>query len=255
MAFLRKVASKQLILRQNTRLSSVAAQNDVEWENAKPFTEIPGPKSFFEAVRKFMPGGAYYKKNMLQVNGLMRKEYGDLVMVPGILGRRSMVMTFSADDVEKVFRTEGHWPTRRGADVFSFYRQNVNKEVFGNVGGLIGEQGEDWSKFRTTVNPIMLQPKNVRLYVEKVDAVARDFIKIVKKLRDTNNETPGNFSDYLNRWSLESIGVIALDTRLGVLDEKSANERARTIIKVSKESIFLAPFSLSLNSPFETSSP
>jgi cytochrome P450 family 12 len=139
MAFLRRVAQKQLTLRSNTRLSTVAVQNDVEWENAKPFAEIPGPKSFFDIIRKFMPGGAYYKKNMVQVNGLMRQEYGDLVMVPGILGRRSTVMTFSADDVAKVFRTEGHWPTRRGAEVFNYYRHNVNKQVFGTVGGLIGE--------------------------------------------------------------------------------------------------------------------
>jgi hypothetical protein len=33
------------------------SQVDVEWENAKPFEDIPGPKGIIETVRKFMPGG------------------------------------------------------------------------------------------------------------------------------------------------------------------------------------------------------
>jgi hypothetical protein len=54
----------------------------------------------------------------------------------------------------------------------------------------------------------------------------------VKQIRDQNNETPANFGNHLNRWSLESIGVIALDTLLGVLDEGKETERSKLIIKV-----------------------
>lgn len=38
----------------------------------------------------------------------------------------------------------------------------------------------------------------------------------------------------MNRWSLESIGCIALDTRLGILDPSKQNADAEVIIKVRR---------------------
>ena len=52
------------------------------------------------------------------------------------------------------------------------------------------------------------------------------------KKRDERNEVPANFSDYLNRWSLESITCITLNRRLGLLNETSADENAEKLIKV-----------------------
>lgn len=49
------------------------------------------------------------------------------------------------------------------------------------------------------------------------------------RIRDDKNELPGDFSQWLNRWALETMGVLALDTRLGVLDE-SESEEAKSIV-------------------------
>lgn len=38
-------------------------------------------------------------------------------------------------------------------------------------------QGEEWKSFRSTVNPVMLQPKTIKLYREEIDNVALDMIK------------------------------------------------------------------------------
>lgn len=73
----------------------------------------------------------------------------------------------------------------------------------------------------------MLQPKVVAQYVEKIDEVTREFIEIVKQTRDDNGETPAKFADLINRWALESIGVIALNSRLDVLRQKPGNEGDR----------------------------
>lgn len=49
------------------------------------------------------------------------------------------------------------------------------------------------------------------------------------KIRDDKNELPGNFNQWLNRWALETMGVLALDTRLGVLED-SQSEEAHLIV-------------------------
>ncbi len=51
--------------------------------------------------------------------------------------------------------------------------------------------------------------------------------------RDEKNEVPANFSDHLNLWSLESITYVALDRRLGILEETKADENAKQLIKVT----------------------
>lgn len=46
----------------------------------------------------------------------------------------------------------------------------------------------------------------------------------IRKIRDANCETPVNFFETMNEWALESIGLIAFDTRLGVMDNPRASE-------------------------------
>lgn len=113
------------------------------------------------------------------------------------------------------------------------YRKQVRTDVFKNIGGLISEQGQPWASFRSKVNPVMLQPKTVKTYIPQVDAVAVDFLESVKASRDTNNELPADFGISLNKWALESIGVIALDQRLGVLVEDDPD--AQLLIKSIRE--------------------
>lgn len=49
-------------------------------------------------------------------------------------------------------------------------------------------------------------------------------------------EMPGNFWEILNEWSLESIALIALDTRLGVFnDEGSEHEDGKRLNTVSSK--------------------
>lgn len=38
-------------------------------------------------------------------------------------------------------------------------------------------QGEVWKKFRSTVNPILLQPKTIKLYSSTLNEVAEDMVK------------------------------------------------------------------------------
>lgn len=51
-------------------------------------------------------------------------------------------------------------------------------------------------------------------------------------LRDSNNELPNDFSKELNKWALESIARIALDSRLGCLaDDSEMNYDSKIMIQ------------------------
>ncbi|XP_065083608.1 cytochrome P450 CYP12A2-like [Ochlerotatus camptorhynchus] len=208
---------------------ATADGREPEWDSALPYSKVPGP-SVLKMVKDFAPGGRYHNANIQKMHRLFREDYGDLVRMPGILGRRDVLLSFRPDDFEMLFRNEGQWPIRRGIDTFVYYRKHVRPDVFKGLGGLVTEQGESWQKFRTTVNPVMMQPKIIKLYVDKLDDVAREFMKIMVKIRDDQSELPADFSQWLNRWALETMGVLALDTRLGVLEDAQSVE-AKLIVK------------------------
>lgn len=166
----------------------------------------------------------------------MRSDFGDIVRIPGLLGRADTVITFKPDIFEKVFRTEGAYPRRRGLESFIYYRKKVRPEVFGDTGGLLSETGEKWWEVRSSVNAVMLQPKVVKMYVDKVDQVVCEFLDKMRVIRDKETlEMTDNFGHELNCWALESIGVIALDKRLGVL-QNTKDYHGQTIINVSQSS-------------------
>lgn len=56
----------------------------------------------------------------------------------------------------------------------------------------------------------------------------------MKKTRDAKNETPENFLEFLNEWALESIGLITLDKRLGVMKNPDSSEVNFLLKEVSK---------------------
>uniref|UniRef100_A0A1S4JS52 Uncharacterized protein n=1 Tax=Culex quinquefasciatus TaxID=7176 RepID=A0A1S4JS52_CULQU len=218
------------IIRGRTSSYSVALRNlstkltphdevDPAWASAMPYNKIPGP-SVTMMLSGILFQGQTKDLSIMDMHRIMRDSYGDLVRVPGVLGRKDTLMSFSPDDYEKLFRTEGQWPNRRGMDTFVYYRNKVRPDVFKGMGGLVNEQGESWQRFRTIVNPVMMQPKTIRLYVDKLDEVAREFMEVIHNLRDEKNEMPGDFHHWLNRWALETIGVLALDTRFGCLEKE-----------------------------------
>lgn len=77
----------------------------------------------------------------------------------------------------------------------------------------------------------MLQPKTVKTYIKPVDEVARDFIERIKSIRDGKDEMPADFQNEMNKWALETVGVIALDTRLGVLGQLDKDSDAQKLIQ------------------------
>lgn len=87
----------------------------------------------------------------------------------------------------------------------------------------------------TAVNPILMQPRTVKSYIPLIDSIATEFIKKIPSLQDDKKEMPDNFSEYLNRWTLESIVAIALEKRLGLLDFNQLDPRAGKLMKTVRK--------------------
>jgi cytochrome P450 family 12 len=69
----------------------------------------------------------------------MKKEFGDIVRLPPMFGRPQILFSFNVTNNEKMFRTEGQFPTRRGLETLTHYRQNVRPDVYKEFGSLVVE--------------------------------------------------------------------------------------------------------------------
>lgn len=111
--------------------------NEEEYANAIPFKEIPG-LSKFEFLRRFMPGGKFYKASYVDIQKNLRNELGDFFRLPEVFGQKASLWTFNADDVAFIFRNEGTYPYRRGPETMKHFRENIRSDVY-EVGGLLTE--------------------------------------------------------------------------------------------------------------------
>lgn len=70
----------------------------------------------------------------------------------------------------------------------------------------------------------------------------------IRTIRNEQSETPDDFLNEVHKWSLESLGLIALDTRLGCFDSHEGSESQRLIDAV--HTFFLCVGELELRAPW-----
>ncbi|XP_046391143.1 probable cytochrome P450 49a1 [Ischnura elegans] len=188
----------------------------------KPFDEIPGPKPLpiVGNIWRFLPYvGEYYGRDSRDLTLHMYEKYGPIVKLVGIPGKPALMYVFRPEDVEVVFRNEGQWPIRGGMATMSYYRNEMRKEYFQGVVGVLIQNGPKWLESRSRVNPAMMQPRTSMRYIPPISSVAQEFVDRMRAIKDQNDEMPPDFMNELFKWALESIAYVALDTRLGCLRE------------------------------------
>ncbi|GBP62022.1 Probable cytochrome P450 301a1, mitochondrial [Eumeta japonica] len=95
--------------------------------------------------------------------------------------------------------------------------------------------GEQWRRFRSKVQRPILQPQTVKKYVTPIERVTDDFLQYMAGARDGAGDLPADFDNDIHRWSLECIGRVALDVRLGCLSpELTAQSQPQKIIDAAK---------------------
>ncbi|CAD7077463.1 unnamed protein product [Hermetia illucens] len=209
-----------------------------EWDKALPYEKIPGP-SRLTLIKDSLPGGKLATLNLGEVLEQYRHQYGNIYKISGGFGTPDTLFVFDPKDFETIYRTEGIWPFRPVLETVEHYRKKVRPDTFYS-GGLGVEQGKEWAEFRTTVNPIMMQPKFVKLYIPQIDQFVDEFIIRMRKIRDSNiYELPENFEEEMDRWSLGATCLVALDSRLEIFGELDKNSREYELTAALKRFIYL----------------
>lgn len=230
------IAVDKHVLIRNIAVSSAAVKVNDEIPALKSWKEIPGPSSLpiIGPLLHFAPGGMLYKFNMLDHIPMLHETYGPIVKLDSIIGRPPLIFLFEAESAAQVLRGENWMPVRPGFLSLEYYRKQHRKtlEQSALTTGLLTEHGEQWKEFRSTVNPVMLQPKTIKLYSTAIDDVAQDMITRMKCLRNEENMIKSEFDVEMNLWALESIGVVALGCRLNCLDQNlTVDSPARKLIQ------------------------
>ncbi|SPP74231.1 probable cytochrome P450 301a1, mitochondrial [Drosophila guanche] len=192
-----------------------------EWQNALPYSQIPGPKPLpiLGNTWRLMPIiGQYTISDVANISSLLHDRYGRIVRFGGLIGRPDLLFIYDADEIEKCYRSEGPTPFRPSMPSLVKYKSVVRKDFFGELGGVVGVHGEPWRQFRSRVQKPVLQLSTIRRYMQPLEAITDDFLVRCEHLLDGNQELPEDFDNEIHKWSLECIGRVALDTRLGCLE-------------------------------------
>lgn len=66
----------------------------------------------------------------------VKNEYGSIVKIPGAFGQPEILLSFDANDFEKIFRTDGNMPIRKGLQTLGYYRKSIRPDVYHGISGL-----------------------------------------------------------------------------------------------------------------------
>ncbi|XP_011293186.1 probable cytochrome P450 49a1 isoform X2 [Musca domestica] len=200
--------------------------------NVRSYDEVPGPWGlpFIGNSWRFAPLIGHYKISDLdKVMKELHINYGKIAKVGGLIGHPDLLFVFDGDEIRNIFKKEEAMPHRPSMPSLRRYKGVLRKDFFGDVAGLIGVHGKSWETFRQEVQQILLQPQTAKKYIPPLNDIASEFMVRIHEMRDENNELPGNFLHELYKWALESVGRVALDTRLGCLSPQG-NEESQKII-------------------------
>ncbi|XP_045480650.1 probable cytochrome P450 49a1 isoform X2 [Harmonia axyridis] len=193
-----------------------------EWDNALPYSSIPGPKALplVGNTWRFLPYvGGFQIEHIDQLCKQLHQKYGKIVKMEGLLGRPDMLFLFDPDLIQRVFKQEDNLPYRPSMPSLTYYKHKHKKEIFGEDGGVIAVHGEEWQKFRSKVNQIMLHASAAHQYIDTINEAGNNFIERIEFLKDDKEEVPGDFLNEIHKWSLESLARVALDIKLNCLAE------------------------------------
>nr|BAR80872.1 cytochrome P450 [Ornithodoros moubata] len=201
--------------------------------NAKPFDCIPGPRPslpFIGTSWQYFRGGRYslFKLHEACMDKYCR--YGDL-MKEEYQWRSPVVHAFNPNDFETVFRHQGRCPVRPPNAFVSKYRRE-RADRYDSV-GLSNALGEEWYKLRSALAPVLLQMKNVQTLCSQQERISEHFAMYLKGLRNPEDDSIDNIQDPLYRFTLESIFMLCLNSRLGCLSENGTKDAA-TVIAAAK---------------------
>ncbi|XP_027212219.1 probable cytochrome P450 49a1 [Penaeus vannamei] len=203
----------------------LAVPLEEEIRDAKPISEIPGPKSYpvVGSLLTIMKGHQFDKMAAHKFYLHMRDTHGHIYrMTVPIAGNFTVVS--NPDDCEKLLRVTMHNPQRLPLDSIKAVREETVDGFFKENTGLLLENGEKWWRVRSKVQTPMMKPKMVGAYLQQMDEVSREFTDRIAQLQEEHGEMPSDFQFELYKWALESVSLVALNRRMGCLNPDVAQD-------------------------------
>lgn len=213
--------------------STLAATDDeklrTEYERAKPFEDIPGPKGlpYFGTLHQYRLGP--YRIDGYHEALLDRyRKYGKIFKEK--INGSTTVHLFDPDYARVIYQHEGKIPhiVPLLATV-QMYRKYRNLSS-----GIGNSNGDDWYRLRTAVHRTLLTPKSVSAaFLSHVNRVAEDFMRRMERVRDPVTGSIANYDNEIAKWNLESCGQSCFEKRLGCLEIDGADSWQQKIIDVN----------------------
>ncbi|XP_074644453.1 1,25-dihydroxyvitamin D(3) 24-hydroxylase, mitochondrial-like [Tubulanus polymorphus] len=188
----------------NSQQESDTDKNDV----SKVLTDIPGPRGlpvFGSALEFLVPT----RHRILERRS---KEYGPIFRER--VGPMQSVNLCDPTDVEHALRNEGKHPHRLEVPPWKEYRQ-----MKGLPFGLVISNGPEWQKARSAVNKPMMKQKVILKYLDDMNEVVDDAVRRFKLYRNGEKVMPDLDQEFFH-WSIESVGTVMFETRLGCLEDQ-----------------------------------
>lgn len=211
-----------------------------------PFSAMPTLKGLVRNVAEIVWKGG--SKNYHEIGAARFERFGP-VYKESIFGEL-LVHLNDPVDIEKVFRRTGKI-INRGPTLFPIVQYNRRA---GYKDGLPGD-GQSWYEHRSSVSKKLLQPFEVKSFVEQLIDVADESIEVFLEPSDVDPRIHHLAIDDIMKWALESIGTVLFGFRLGgimlppndqVLEVLSS---IKTNLKMHGKLIILYPFYKTFDTP------
>ena len=134
--------------------------------------------------------------------------------------RKPVVHLIRPEDFESVFRSQGVYPNRPINEFVCHYRSK-NKDKYANV-GISNQLGEEWFKQRQLYAPTLLKLGALDIYLPQLNEITNDLINYINQIGFDKNDDCLIIKDLQSttyRLSLESICMLCLDSRMGLLND------------------------------------
>lgn len=207
-----------------------------------PFEAIPGPKPSlpFIGTSWIYTVGRYKSKKLHQANLDKYQTYGRIMKEEFQFGRPS-VTVFHPEDFKAIFAREGTCPSRPVLPYVIRHRLS-DPSRYPNI-GLANMMGEEWSKLRSELAPVLLSKelkkrhigsqnrvstrlvnyiKNLLPVTDKNTAVGDEYKNHIERIASETHESEGgvvpNIQEVFYRFSMESIINLCINQELGCLN-------------------------------------
>lgn len=194
----------------------------------RPFTDIPGPSGIYQwpfigTALLYKPFTHFTPETSHILFQHMFNRFGPIVRLQ--LGRPT-VLIYDPQDLERMFASEGKYPQRPSFGLTRYY--NIRNGV---TDSLADAEGENWQRLRSPLNKNLSKVDSAGSYLPSQHKVATEFAQNLLSSTDDAEE----IRDWFFRYSAECIGLVCLNTRLGLMSsDVPVDADANTFVEETK---------------------